>query len=145
MASYSAPSSKYTGIYNPNYFIGREDETLINGVLDAAEITGNYVKLDGTSIMQGRLTTPEIFLFNGGTVRFDDNTEQSTAFTSSHISDIATSKQKLTNVTSSNDDTTISGSLQVRSIVFLDDGSEEQTAAFQQSHVDDISASKQNI
>jgi hypothetical protein len=145
MASYSAPSSKYTGIYNPNYFIGREDETLINGVLDAAEITGNYVKLDGTSIMQGRLTTPEILLFNGGTVRFDDNTEQSTAFTSSHVSDIETNKQKLTNVTSSNDDTTISGSLQVRSIVFLDDGSEEQTAAFQQSHVNDISANKQKL
>jgi microcystin-dependent protein len=145
MASYSAPSEKYNGIYNPNYFIGREDETLINGVTDAVQVTGDYVKLDGSSIMQGRLTTPEIMLFNGGTVRFDDNTEQSTAFTSSHISDIATSKQKLTNVTSSNDDTIISGSLQVRSIVFLDDGSAEQTDAFQQSHIDDIANSKQKL
>ena len=145
MASYSAPSDKYNGIYNPNYFIGREDETLINGVTDAVQVTGDYVKLDGSSIMQGRLTTPEIMLFNGGTVRFDDNTEQETAFTSSHISDIATSKQKLTNVTSSNDDTTISGSLQVRSIVFLDDGASEQTDAFQQSHINDISSSKQKL
>jgi hypothetical protein len=145
MASYSAPSDKYNGIYNPNYFIGREDETLINGVTDAVQVTGDYVKLDGSSIMQGRLTTPEILLFNGGTVRFDDNTEQETAFTSSHISDIATSKQKLTNVSSSNDDTIISGSLQVRSIVFLDDGSAEQTDAFQQTHIDDIASSKQKL
>jgi microcystin-dependent protein len=145
MASYSAPSDKYNGIYNPNYFIGRDDETLINGVSDAVQVTGDYVKLDGSSIMQGRLTTPEILLFNGGAVRFDDNTEQETAFTSSHISDIATSKQKLTNVTSSNDDTIISGSLQVRSIVFLDDGSAEQTDAFQQSHIDDIASSKQKL
>jgi hypothetical protein len=145
MASYSAPSDKYNGIYNPNYFIGREDETLINGVSDAVAITGDYVKLDGSSIMQGRLTTPEIMLFNGGSVRFDDNTAQETAFTSSHIDDISASKQKLTNVTSSNDDTIISGSLQVRSIVFLDDGSSEQTAAFQQSHIDDIATSKQKL
>lgn len=75
MSSYKAPSSKYNGLYNPDYFIGRDDEKIISAT-QGETISGDYVKKDGSSIMTGNLMTPSITLFNDGTIQFSDDTIQ---------------------------------------------------------------------
>jgi uncharacterized protein (UPF0333 family) len=145
MASYSQPSDKYSGIYNPDYFIGKDDEAKISAVGNAVQVTGDYVKRDGSNVMTGTLTTPEIILFNDGSIYFDDTTHQHTAFTDSLKSDVIANTQKLTSLSylSNDDSTSITGALKIKKIVFLDDSNSEQSVALSPAMITDINSSKQ--
>jgi hypothetical protein len=118
MSSYSAPSSKYiNGQYNPAYFIGKEDEAKLEAIGEATGIiSGDYVKRDGSSIMTGGLMTPNVILFNDGTLQFADDTIQDTAFTEQDRLNTTNNATKLTrqSYNSNTDSTDILGSLRIK-------------------------------
>jgi hypothetical protein len=53
MSYYSAPSEKFmVGQYNPQYFIGKEDEAKLEAIGEATGLlSGDYVKRDGSTIL----------------------------------------------------------------------------------------------
>lgn len=139
MALYPQPNPHTGNLYNSSYFIGREDQQ--NDTAAAAvTLLGDYVKTDGSSIMTGNLTTPAIMLFNDGSIFFDDNTSQKSAFTANHRNTIGINSEKLTNVSYDEveDTTDISGSVRIRKIIFLDDSLNEQANAFTDSLQTDL-------
>ncbi len=130
MASYQPPNSKYDTLYNPDYFIGREEQNAYSDQIQ--QFNGDFVNRDGSSIMTGGLTTPSITLYNNGTIQYSDDTIQTTAFLATDRSDADQNKVKLTRQSYDADTNTteIIGSLKISKIIYADDSNQEQVIAF---------------
>lgn len=142
MSFYSAPSSKFTnGQYNPAYFIGREDEAKLSDVQNTLDLSNDYIKRDGSSIMTGGLMTPEITIFNNGRIQYSDDTIQSTAYSEFEQLKVSNNTTKLSDISyDANAETTnIAGSLRVKKILFIDDVNNEQVICFTQNDKNKIS------
>ncbi len=142
MSFYSAPSSKFTnGQYNPAYFIGREDEAKLSDVQNTLDLSNDYIKRDGSSIMTGGLMTPEITIFNNGRIQYSDDTIQSTAYSEFEQLKVSNNTTKLSDISyDANAETTnIAGSLRVKKILFIDDANNEQVICFTQNDKNKIS------
>jgi hypothetical protein len=86
--------------------------------------------------MNGSLSAPDISIYNGGNIEFQTSTGNK-LFTKDHITDIENNKNKLNNISSTSDKTTISNKLTCDKIIFAD--ASEQVQAF--NHVDQINTS----
>lgn len=142
MSFYSAPSSKFTnGQYNPAYFIGREDEAKLSDVQNTLDLSNDYIKRDGSSIMTGGLMTPEITIFNNGRIQYSDDTIQSTAYSEFEQLKVSNNTTKLSDISydANTEITNIAGSLRVKKILFIDDVNNEQVICFTQNDKNKIS------
>lgn len=133
MSFYNPPSLSFFAesdpIYNPDYFIGNNEETIQNEIKIN---TYDFLKTDGSRSMTGSLLTPSLELYNNGTIKFTDDTEQTTAFNDYYINNINNHTNKLTKVSYNNVDeiSKIEGSVIINKIIFPDDLNNEQRVAF---------------
>jgi hypothetical protein len=115
-------------IYNDDNYTTPGESTQTNQTIDLSQ----YLRKSG-DIMNGSLSAPDISIYNGGNIEFQTSTGNK-LFTKDHITDIENNKNKLNNISSTFNNTTISNKLSCEKIVFAD--ASEQVQAF--NHITQI-------
>ena len=127
MSYYDKPKSDSI-IYNDDNYTTPGESTQTNQTIDLSQ----YLRKSG-DIMNGSLSAPDISIYNGGNIEFQTSTGNK-LFTKDHITDIENNKNKLNNISSTFNNTTISNKLSCEKIVFAD--ASEQVQAF--NHITQI-------
>jgi hypothetical protein len=133
MAYYDKPKSNSI-IYNDDNYISPGEFTGNSDNIDLSE----YLRKSG-DIMNGSLSAPDISIYNGGNIEFQTSTGNK-LFTKDHITDIENNKNKLNNISSTFDNTTISNTLSCDKIVFPN--LTEQVYAFNHIKQIDLNSTK---